>query len=387
MPSAVRELVMAVETFEGTETQARQQMISTLDEASVLPDDMSITSIYEALARAQRIPSFGQVRRRAVTASQREKADIAAALTQMTGLPLSALTPRQPPVVLLQLATVAAFSLLAYVSRQLHLGSIVRPTLYTVLAGLAFDQVALRGVLFDRAYAAVNPGYVERVITHEAGHFLAAYLYGLPVQRYALTTGEAVAARVPGQAATLFADDDLSTQLTAGQVAGSSVDRYCVVAMAGIAAEGMRFGEASGGEADVAALVRLLGDLQPAWQAASVRVQGRWAVVQAVLLLREHSAMYDALRDAMEMRLSLGACVARMEEAFAESADGDDGADNQGDVVEPGKVENLEKEREAKETEAKELASLEEREQMINDELDRVERKVRSLDDVEPDPK
>lgn len=219
-----------------------------------------------------------------------------------------------------------------------------------------FDSLALKGMVFERIYQMLFPEYAEKVLAHEAGHFLAAYLHGLPVQGYVLSASEALDAGIPGQAGTLFSDDELFAELRMGKLTNRAIDRYSIVAMAGIAAEAINYGEAEGGESDVAALLRLLTTLQPPWTEGSVRSQARWAVLEAVLLLRRNEGAFIALRDAMRERKSLGECILSIEDNF----------------VAP-EVEEVETPNTAK------SSSIEERERVIVAELERIRRQVESF--------
>lgn len=178
------------------------------------------------------------------------------------------------------------------------------------------DQLALRGAVFEGIYRGLFPAYREKVLKHEAGHFLAAYLHGLAVRGYVLSAAEAVRAGIPGQAGTLFEDEELFADLRKGVLSNRAIDRFSIVTMAGIAAEAIHYGEAEGGESDVAALIRMLTTLSPPWKEQVVREQARWAVLEAVLLLRQNVKAYDALCEAMRERKSLGDCVLVIEENF-----------------------------------------------------------------------
>lgn len=349
---AIAELVREVSEYEGEGDGCRRNSVKVLNGLSEIPNTVSITPVYRALMEAGRLPFFGHAplsskatrqtgkslpsgaseivrdeeilessknddsRPIGATAPMQDKAVLASRLEEVTGIPPSKLSPQGPPAVIYQLGAIAGLWLLAYIGRQLNIASEIRAGVIGTVAAVTIDQVALGGVVADRVYSALNPGHVKRVVTHEAGHFLLAYLHGLPVQRYALSAWEAVKNRVPGQAATLFADDEFAEQLQKGRVTASAVDRYSVVAMGGIAAEGMILGEALGGDSDIFAMVRLLAGLQPAWEVNQIRVQAKWAVLQAVLLLREYREAYDALRIAMEERRPLGECVMTIEEAL-----------------------------------------------------------------------
>jgi hypothetical protein len=83
--------------------------------------------------------------------------------------------------------------------------------------------------------------------------------------------------------------------------------------MGGIAAEAMTYQQAEGGAGDESALVNFLVALTPPWDQPRVLNQARWAVTEAVLLLREHKGCYDALTKCMESNKGLGECVLAIE--------------------------------------------------------------------------
>ena len=279
-------------------------------------DDASVTPVYKRMRETGLLQGFGSARS-AITSRQHGPVTVASLVAQV-GLPLSALSPRQSTLFVWQaagaLAVIATIQLLSAVGLQ----SYARPALVVLGVSLAADQFILRGMIFETVYRALFPRYSEKIVTHEAGHFLAAYLCGLPVRGYILSAKEALEAGIPGQAGTLFADDDLAVEIRKGKVTAGGVDRFSIVAMAGIAAEAITYGEAEGGEADITDLLRLLTTLQPPWTEQSVRSQARWAVLQAVLLLRGNQKAFEALQQAMKERKSLGECVACIEENFVE---------------------------------------------------------------------
>lgn len=202
------------------------------------------------------------------------------------------------------------------VARVLGVSQLARPALLATGGAFLVDQVVLRGAIFEGLYRGLFPAYREKVLKHEAGHFLAAYLHGLAVRGYVLSAGEALRAGIPGQAGTLFEDEELFAELRKGILSNRAIDRFSIVSMAGIAAEAIHYGEAEGGESDVAALIRMLTTLNPPWKEQVVREQARWAVLEAVLLLRKNVKAYDALCEAMRERKSLGECVLVIEENF-----------------------------------------------------------------------
>lgn len=390
----VRALVRDVEQFEGSAEEKVVQTVSVLNEVSRYPDDVTITAVYNALMDAGRLPGFGYQRGADGKPNLRDKAVIASELPKRTGMPLAALTPRRGSGPALQLGLLAAIWGAAYLTRSLNASYIIQPIVYATGMLVAADQLLLRGAVFDQIYAKVNPSYARRVVAHEAGHFFVAYMHGLPVQRYALSAWDAISNRVPGQAATLFADDELATQLQSGKLTNSTVNRYSVVAMAGLAAEGMMFGEATGGDADVTSLVRLLAGLKPAWDPQSIRIQARWAVVQAVSLIRDQRKAYEALRDAMEQRMPLGDCITRLENALHLDklgktrvvTDADDDNDLVDDLVKSSNVKLVPNDdgvamgnSDSGYGYQADTTDLDEREKKINAEMEQVERRVREL--------
>ena len=129
-------------------------------------------------------------------------------------------------------------------------------------------------------------------------------------------------------AGTSFFDRDLSEEMNGQRpLSRSSIDRYSVIVMGGIAAEAINFGRADGGAGDEMALVRFLSSINPrgggavAWDAERIKNQARWGALQAVLLLRTYKASYDALVDALERGGNLGECIYAIEKAATDSGE------------------------------------------------------------------
>ena len=49
------------------------------------------------------------------------------------------------------------------------------------------------GVTFETIYCKLNPNYGKKIIAHEAGHFLVAYLLGVPVRACVTKAKDAMA--------------------------------------------------------------------------------------------------------------------------------------------------------------------------------------------------
>jgi hypothetical protein len=185
------------------------------------------------------------------------------------------------------------------------------PAVFTAvgLGVFTLDQLGLNGrignILTDWL-AWTDPEHRQRVLHHEAGHFLAAVLLDIPVEAYTLTAWEAWKQGLPGQGGVLFGPNPLTPDNATGNFTPQWIDRYCQVWMAGIAAEQMMYGDAQGGGDDMRALTLL-------WQAldrpaAEGVIKQRWAALQAKTLLEKHREAFDALTSAMAERASVEDC-------------------------------------------------------------------------------
>jgi hypothetical protein len=162
-----------------------------------------------------------------------------------------------------------------------------------------------------------TPLFSGRFASHEAAHFLVAYLHGLPISGYFLT-GRML---FPGAAGTeLQVRPDTIAQLSAGELSAGELSRLATVLMAGVAAEAIAFGNAEGGADDEAKLEVLLRTMRPQWDDAMVGSAARWAVLQAVLLLQEYQEAHKALAAAMHAGRSLGDCISAIEANLPQAA-------------------------------------------------------------------
>eukprot|EP00249_Psilotum_nudum_P019330 c27195_g1_i6 orf=268-1398(+) len=163
------------------------------------------------------------------------------------------------------------------------------------------------------------PPYRKRVLVHEAGHVLAAYLLGCPVRGVFLDAFQALRMGIQGQAGTQFWDETLEDELREGRLTNASFDRYCMVLFAGIAAEALVYGEAEGGENDENLYKSIVSILRPPWTPSEMSNQARWAVLQSYKLLRKHRSAYDTVVTSLEEGASLGTIVRRIEDGMFSS--------------------------------------------------------------------
>lgn len=212
----------------------------------------------------------------------------------------------------LNLIAVSVFSLtlLSLLGPLLELSPVV-PALVTValMGAVSLDQLGLDGrlgnLLID-GFSWASPEHRQRVLHHEAGHFLVANLLDIPVAAYSLNTWEAWRQGLPGQGGIVFEIDDLEQAWATGQLSAQTLDRYCRVWMAGIAAEQVVYGNAVGGFDDRQKFVQLWQQLDR--PAAEGQLKQRWAVLQAKTLLETHQSAYRALVSAMEQRQPVAVC-------------------------------------------------------------------------------
>jgi hypothetical protein len=145
----------------------------------------------------------------------------------------------------------------------------------------------------------------ERVICHEAGHFLAAYFLSIPISGYTLTAWEAFQQKQSGLGGVVFDTNILSQQINLKEMP-LIVERLSTVWMAGIAAEYLAYGNVRGGDGDIKTIRTIL-------TAAGISSQQfpqkeSWANLQATNLIKKYQKAYDALVIAMEARASVEEC-------------------------------------------------------------------------------
>jgi hypothetical protein len=151
-----------------------------------------------------------------------------------------------------------------------------------------------------------SPQQRQRVVHHEAGHFLVAYFLGIPVIGYTLSAWEAFKEGQPGLGGVVF-DTNLLEKRMDLKEAPVILERFCTVWMAGIAAETIVYGNVEGGESDrenLREVLRFVGLPESVYPQKE-----RWAYLQAKSLLEKHQKSYEALVRAMEKRASVEECL------------------------------------------------------------------------------
>jgi hypothetical protein len=201
-----------------------------------------------------------------------------------------------------------AMTLCVLLGPLLNLSPFVPAATTLAILGLAtLDSLSWKGRGMTLLLDSLSPSqYRQRVVHHEAGHFLAAYLLGIPVTGYTLTAWEAFKQGYPGLGGVRFDTAALLEQKQDFREISLILERFCTVWMAGIAAEKLVYGQAQGGDDDRDQLREALRGLGLSESASQQKE--RWALLQAKNLLERHRASYEALVKAMENRASIADC-------------------------------------------------------------------------------
>ncbi|CAK9170707.1 unnamed protein product, partial [Ilex paraguariensis] len=177
----------------------------------------------------------------------------------------------------------------------------------------------LSGLVLDTIGHTFSQKYHNRVIQHEAGHFLIAYLLGILPKGYTLTSLEALQKEgsLYVQAGTAFVDFEFLEEVNTGKVSATMLNRFSCIALAGVATEYLLYGYAEGGLADINQLDILLKSLGFTQKKADSQV--RWAVLNTVLLLRRHENARAKLAEAMSEGRSVGFCIEIIEKTISDA--------------------------------------------------------------------
>lgn len=185
-----------------------------------------------------------------------------------------------------------------------------------VILGIAtLDSFSLQGkggtLLLDWL-AGASPQHRDRIVRHEAGHFLVAHLLEIPVTGYVLSAWEALKQRQSGQGGVSFDDQELASALSAGSFSAQLLDRYGTIWMAGVAAETLVYDSAEGGADDRSKLRAVLTPL--GFSASACEQKQRFCALQARTLLQANWSAYEALVGAMQQRADLYECFTIIEQ-------------------------------------------------------------------------
>ncbi|KAL1214878.1 hypothetical protein V5N11_010205 [Cardamine amara subsp. amara] len=182
------------------------------------------------------------------------------------------------------------------------------------------DLVSFNGgigsLVLDTIGHTFSQRYHNRVVQHEAGHFLVAYLVGILPRGYTLSSLEALQKEgsLNIQAGSAFVDYEFLEEANSGKVTATMLNRFSCIALAGVATEYLLYGYAEGGLDDISKLDGLVKSLGFTQKKADSQV--RWSVLNTILLLRRHELARSKLAQAMSKGESVGSCIQVIEDSI-----------------------------------------------------------------------
>jgi hypothetical protein len=187
---------------------------------------------------------------------------------------------------------------------------------FVVLSAVTFDSFRFQSlgltVVLD-TLAQLFPGYRQRILHHEAGHFLVAHLLDLPIESYALSVREALRQGTPGQGGVRLKQLEVDPSPIWIK---NNATKLCSVWVAGGIAEALQHGSIQGNEDDIQQLRSTLKAL-----GLNVALYERQAKIDAKQLIQQHWPSYEALVPLLEQRRSVAECCAGIDQAIpSESA-------------------------------------------------------------------
>ncbi len=175
----------------------------------------------------------------------------------------------------------------------------------------SFSWKGQGGTLLIDFLAGKSSQHRQRIIHHEAGHFLVAHLFGIPIENYALNAWEAFKQGQSAQGGVRFNDTQLTEQIQQGKISAQIIDRYCILWMAGVAAEILIYGKAEGGAEDRLKVKQILSQIG---LVSESNVKERWAYLQALNLIKTNQQAYKSLVEAMQENKPVEECCRLIEE-------------------------------------------------------------------------
>ena len=140
-----------------------------------------------------------------------------------------------------------------------------------------------------------------------------------PCRATPLALGEALKAGLPGLGGVVV-DTEIEDKAETDSVSSRQLNQYCIIWMAGIAAETQTYGNAQGGQDDKFRLRQLWQQIPTDARAtANPETQTRWALLQAQTLIEQQQPAYEALVTAMTQRESVQTCIQQIESNRAPS--------------------------------------------------------------------
>ncbi len=145
-----------------------------------------------------------------------------------------------------------------------------------------------------------------RIIHHEAGHFLTAYLLEIPITDYTLTAWETLKKNNNGSGGVIFNTEILQSKQENLTEFNLFLERIGIVLMAGIAAEKFIYDDSQGGEEDKFKFNQLYAQVGLTF--TNLQMKQRQGILQARSLIEKNQDSYLALVEAMKNRKTVLEC-------------------------------------------------------------------------------
>ncbi len=198
---------------------------------------------------------------------------------------------------------------------MLHISPLIPAGVTVVVMGLAtvdtLNWQSRGATVFLDFFASAEQR--QRIVDHEAGHFLAAYLLGIPITGYTLTAWDALRQGQVGLGGVSFDQQAVGDRLNDPQEMNLLLERLSTTLMAGIAAEKLIYKEAQGGNVDRQQLRQMMTEVGV--PAPTHEQRERWALLQAENLLKRYQTTHRELAEAMSQRQSLEECYQVIEQS------------------------------------------------------------------------
>jgi hypothetical protein len=198
--------------------------------------------------------------------------------------------------------SVFAMTLAILLGPLVHLSPTVTATTTLVMLGVltvdGFKFQSLGLSLSLDAIAQRFPRYRQRIVHHEAGHFLVAHVLGLPISAYTLSVWDALRQGTPVGGVQIEIPESPNAQWWR-----QHIEAFCAVWVAGAIAEELQYGAPEGAEDDYRRLRQTLTQLN-----LSIPLYERQAQQRARQLLKDHWSDYEALVLAMNNQSTIADC-------------------------------------------------------------------------------
>jgi len=209
--------------------------------------------------------------------------------------------------------SIFSITLLVFISPLLSISPFIPATITFVLLSLVtIDTLAWKNQgtnLFLNLF--LSEEQKQRIIYHEAGHFLTAYFYQIPIIDYTLTPWENIKINNLGSGGVIFDTSFLEEKGQDLREFNLLLERFSIVLMGGIAAEKFIYKNSEGGEEDNQKFMEIYRGL--GLNSNQLKMKQRLAILQAQTFIENHQETYFALAEAMKQRLSVTECQAIIE--------------------------------------------------------------------------